>query len=79
MYHIGNSKVLNLGNTYTYTVLAADKAAYNGFFLTVASTITISDGTNSIALALAANEEVMLNDTITTIVDTVDNVIVWLY
>ena len=43
MYDIGSGKVLNLGNTYTYTVLAADKVKYSGFFLTTAATITIND------------------------------------
>lgn len=79
MYDIANSKILNLGNAYTYTVLDADKAKYNGFMLTTGASVTVSDGTNSIVLTLAANEEVPLNDTITTIVGTVDNVIVWLY
>lgn len=79
MYDIASGQVLNLGNSYTYTVTAADKAAYSGFFLTTAATITISDGTASVALTLAANEEVLLNSTTTTIVGTVDNVIVFQY
>ncbi len=79
MYSIANSKILNLGNSYTYTVLDADKKAYNGFLLTTGSTITVSDGTASVILTVAANENVPLNDTTTTIVDTVDNVIVWTY
>jgi len=79
MYDIANSQALNVGNAYTYTVLAADKAKYSGFMLTTGSTVTISDGTNSVALTIAANEEIPLNDTTTSIVDTVTNTIVWLF
>ena len=79
MYDIANSQVLNLGNTYTYTVMAADKLAYSGFMLTAAASVTLSNGTDTIVLTLAANEAVPLNSTITTIVGTVDNVIVFLY
>ena len=79
MYDIQSGKILNLANTYTYTVTAADKAAYSGFFLTTAAAITVNDGTGSVALTLAANEEVLLNSATTTIVGTVDNVIVFQY
>lgn len=79
MYDIASGKALNVGNAYTYTVLDADKAAYSGFFLTTAATITISDGTASVALTLAANEEVLLNNKTTTIVGTVTNEIVFQY
>lgn len=79
MYDIASGKVLNVGNAYTYTVLAADKAAYSGFFLTTAASVTVSDGTASVLLTLGANEEVLLNSTTTTIVGTVDNVIVFQY
>lgn len=79
MYSIANSKALNVGNAYTYTVLDADKAAYNGFFLTTGATITVSDGTDSVILTVAANENVPLNNSITTIVGTVTNAIVWTY
>jgi len=76
---VTNAQPLNVGNSYTYTVLDADKAAYSAFSPVVAATITISDGTNSLALPLEAYEEVQLNSTITTIVGTVDNTIVFLY
>ena len=79
MYSIANSKVLNLGNTYTYTVLAADRKAYSGFFLTVGATVTVSDGTNSVILTVAANENIPLNNSMETIVGTVDNVLVWTF
>jgi hypothetical protein len=79
MYDIGSGKALNVGNSYTYTVLDADKVAYSGFFLTAAGSITISDGTNTVLLTLAANEEVLLNSTTTTIVESSDNVIVFQY
>ena len=79
MYDIASGKVLNVGNTYTYTVLPVDKVNYTGFFLTTAASVTINDGVSSVLLTLAANEEVLLNNTTTTIVGTVDNVIVFLY
>ncbi len=79
MYDIASGKVLNVGNTYTYTVLDADKAAYSGFFLTTAASVTINDGVASVLLTLGANEEVLLNSATTTIVGTVDNVIVFQY
>ena len=79
MYDIGSEKVLNIGNSYTYTVLAADHAQYGGFFLTAAGSITVSDGVNSILLTLLANEEVLLNPTITTMVETADNSIIFQY
>lgn len=79
MYDIASGKVLNVGNTYTYTVLAADKVAYSGFFLTTAASVTINDGASSVLLTLGANEEVLLNNATTTIVGTVDNVIVFQY
>ena len=79
MYDIGSGKALNLGNSYTYTVLAADKVAYSGFFLTTGASVVVSDGINTITLTLAANEEVLLNSKTTTIVGTADNVIVFLY
>lgn len=79
MYDIASGKVLNLGNAYTYTILAADKVAYSGFFLTAAASVVVSDGVDSITLTLAANEEVLLNNTTATIVGTVDNVIVFQY
>ena len=79
MYDIASGKVLNVGNSYTYTVLDADKAKYSGFFLTAAGSVTISDGVASVLLTLAANEEVPLNNTTTTIVETSDNTLVFLY
>lgn len=79
MYDIASGKALNVGNAYTYTVLDADKAAYSGFFLTAADTITVSDGVASVALTLAANEEVLLNNKTTTIVGTLTNVLVFQY
>lgn len=79
MYDIASGKVLNLGNSYTYTVLDADKEKYSGFFLTTAASVTVSDGTASVVLTLAANEEVLLNNNTTTIVGTADNVIVFQY
>lgn len=79
MYDIGSGKVLNLGNAYTYTVLATDKKAYSGFFLTTGAVITVNDGVSAVVLTLAANEEVLLNSATTTIVGTVDNVIVFQY
>jgi len=78
-YDIGSGQVLNVGNAYTYTVTAANHAQYGGFMLTTAATVVVSDGVDSISLTLAANEEVPLNSTITTIVGTVDNVVVFLY
>ena len=79
MYSIKNSQALNLGNTYTYTILAADRLAYRGFMLTAAGAVTISDGVDSILLTLDANEEAPLNNSATTIVGTADNTIVFLY
>ena len=78
MYDIGSEKVLNVGNSYTYTIVAGD-AVYGGFFLTAAGSITVSDGVNSISLTLAANEEVLLNKNITTLVETADNSIIFQY
>ena len=79
MYDITSGKALNLGNSYTYTVLDSDKVKYSGFFLTVAGAITVSDGTASVVLTLAANEEVLLNGATTTLVGTADNTIVFQY
>ena len=79
MYDIASEKALNVGNSYTYTVTAADKAQYGGFFLTVADTVVISDGTASISLALGAHEEVLLNNNTTTIVGTLTGSIVFQY
>lgn len=79
MYDIASGQILNLGNAYTYTVTAADKAAYSAFILTTGASVTVSDGVASVGLTLAANEECPLNNATTTIVGTVDNVIVFLY
>lgn len=79
MYDIASGKTLNIGNSYTYTVLDADKEAYTGFFLTAAGTLTVSDGTSSVLLTVAANEEVLLNRRTTTLVASADNTIVFQY
>lgn len=79
MYDIASGKALNVGNSYTYTVLDADKTKYSGFFLTAAGSVTISDGANTVLLTLAANEEVPLNGATTTIVGSADNTLVFLY
>jgi hypothetical protein len=78
-FDLASGKTLNVGNSYTYTVTAADQAAYSGFFVTTGDTITVSDGVNSVALVLAANEPVTLNGAVTSIVGTVDNVVVFTY
>jgi len=78
-FDIASGQALNVGNSYTYTVLDADKEKYSGFFVTTAATITVSDGTASVILTLAANETVALNSTITTIVGTVTNTVVFTY
>jgi len=78
-YDIGSGQALNVGNSYTYTVTAANHAQYGGFMLTTGASVTVSDGVDSILLTLLANEEVPLNSTITTIVGTVDNTLVFLY
>ena len=78
MYDIKGEQALNVGNSYTYTIVAGN-AVYGGFFLTAAGSITVSDDTNSILLTLAANEEVLLNKTITTLVETSDNSIIFQY
>ena len=79
MYDLASGKDLNVGNSYTYTLTAEDKAKYKGFFVTTAATITVSDGVNSVAFTLAANEELPLNNTTTTLVGTVTNVVVFTY
>ncbi len=68
MYDISGEQALNVGNSYIYTVTAADHAQYAGFFLTVADTVVIDDGVDNISIALDAHEEILVNrktDTIT--------------
>lgn len=72
-----SAQTLNVGNSRTYTILPADRLAYASFIVTAGDTVTISDGTASVILTLAANEEVLLNNSITTIVSTIDNVLVF--
>ena len=76
-FDLASGKVLNVGNSYTYTVTAGNQKAYQGFFVTAADTITVGDGTNSVDLVLAANEPVTLNGTVTSLIGTTDNVIIF--
>ncbi len=76
-FDLASGKDLNVGNSYTYTVTAANQAAYNGFFVTAGDTITVGDGTNTVDLVLAANEPVTLNGTVTSIVGTLTNVVIF--
>jgi hypothetical protein len=78
-FDLASGKALNVGNSYTYTVTAADQAAYSGFFVTAADTITVGDGTNTVDLVLAANEPVTLNGSVTSIVGTLTNVVIFTY
>lgn len=75
-YDLANAKTLNLGNSYTYTTVAADHTAYRGFFLTAAGTVTVG----GVTLTVGINEEVPLMGNITTIVaNAADNVLIFTY